>query len=90
MRYSNLPYKPRTMVDEIELKENIIFVRVYDGEVSGMYGGWVMKAADIKGLTSEQIQDKFVLLVIPKYIVDINLEQETHLRTGIVNLLEGL
>lgn len=89
MGYSNPPYKPRTMVDEIELKENITFVRVYDGEVSGMYGDWVMKAEDIKGLTSEQIQDKFALPVIPKYIVDVNLEQETHLKTGIVNPLEG-
>lgn len=31
-------------------------MRVYDGNISGLRGGWVMCAEDIKGLTPEQIQ----------------------------------
>ncbi len=51
------PYKPGTIVKEIELTENTTFVRVYDNmpDGSGMYGGWVMKAEDIEGLTPLEI-----------------------------------
>lgn len=41
--------------DKIELTKDSIFVRVYEGEASGMYGGWVMKAEDIAKLTPKQI-----------------------------------
>jgi hypothetical protein len=89
MNYDNPPYKPGTTVNEIELTEKTTYVRVYDGDTSGMYGGWVMKAEDIKGLTPEQIQDKFALPSTPKYVCDVNLDAGTHLRTGVVNPLEG-
>ena len=89
MGYDNPPYKPGTMVEEIKLTKDTTFVRVYDGKVSGMYGGWVMKAEDIAGLTPKQIQDKFALPSIPKYIVDVKLTEGTTLRTGLVNPLEG-
>lgn len=89
MNYDNPPYKPGTIVNEIELSEKTTFVRVYDGETSGMYGGWVMKAEDIEGLTPAQIQDKFALPSTPKYVADVNLDAGTHLRTGVVNPLEG-
>ena len=57
------PYKLRTLVKEIELTENTTFVRVYDNmpDGSGMYGSWVMKADDIKGLTPLEIKNKFAL-----------------------------
>ena len=51
MKYDKPPYKPRTVVQEIELIEDTTFVRIYDGIVSGQYGGWLMKADDIEGLT---------------------------------------
>ncbi|EHI97937.1 cell wall binding repeat-containing protein [Clostridium sp. DL-VIII] len=89
MNYDNPPYKPGTTVNEIELTEKTTFVRVYDGDTSGMYGGWVMKAEDIEGLTPAQIQDKFALPSTPKYVADVNLEAGTHLRTGVVNPLDG-
>jgi hypothetical protein len=89
MNYDNPPYKPGTIVNEIELSEKTTFVRVYDGETSGMYGGWVMKAEDIEGLTPAQIQDKFALPSTTKYVADVNLDAGTHLRTGVVNPLEG-
>ena len=57
------PYKPGTLVKEIELTENTTFVRVYDNmpDGSGMYGSWGMKADDIKGLTPLEIKNKFAL-----------------------------
>jgi len=85
------PYKPGTLVKEIELIENTTFVRVYDKmpEGSGMYGSWVMKADDIKGLTPLEIQNKFALPSIPKYVCNVELEAGTHIRVGEVNPLDG-
>ena len=87
----NPPYKPGTLVKEIELTENTTFVRVYDNmpDGSGMYGSWVMKADDIKGLTPLEIQNKFALPNTPKYICDVELEAGTHIRVGEVNPLDG-
>ena len=61
--YKRLPYNHGTLVKKIELTENTTFVRVYDNmpDGSGMYGSWVMKADDIKGLTPLEIQNKFAL-----------------------------
>lgn len=89
MGYDNPPYKPGTIVEEIKLTKDTTFVRVYDGEVSGMYGGWVMKAEDIAGLTPKQIQDKFALPSLPKYMADVKLTEGITIRTGVVNPLEG-
>ena len=85
------PYKPGTVVKELELTENTKFVRVYDNEPggSGMYGGWVMKAEDIAGLTPTEIQDKFALPSTPKYVCDVELDAGTHIRVGEVNPLDG-
>ena len=83
------PYKPGTSVTEIQLTENATYVRVYDKVNSRMQGGWVMKAEDIGGLTPQEIQNKFALPNIPKYICDVNLEAGTRLRTGKVNPLFG-
>ena len=85
------PYKPGTLVKEIELTENATFVRVYDNmpDGSGMYGSWVMKAEDIEGLTPLEIQDKFALPNTPKYVCDVELDVGTHIRVGEVNPLDG-
>ena len=85
------PYKQGTIVKEIELNRNTIFIRVYDNapDGSGMYGSWLMKAEDIKGLTPSEIKDKFALPNIPKYVCDVELEAGTHIRMGEVNPLDG-
>ena len=85
------PYKPGTLVKEIELIENTTFVRVYDNmpDGSGMYGSWVMRAYDIEGLTPLEIQNKFALPNTPKYVCDVELEAGTHIRVGEVNPLDG-
>ncbi len=85
------PYKPGTLVKEIELIENTTFVRVYDNmpDGSGMYGSWVMRADDIKGLTPLEIQNKFALPNTPKYVCDVELEAGIHIRVGEVNPLDG-
>ena len=76
---------------EIELAENTTFVRAYDTmpDGSGMYGSWIMKADDMKGLRPLEIQNKFALPNTPKYVCDVELEAGTHIRVGEVNPLDG-
>lgn len=89
MDYDNPPYLPKSKVQQIELQEETKFVRVYDGENSGMYGGWVMKSSDIEGLTPEEIQDKFALPQKPIKTCDVILPKGTQMRVGFCNPLEG-
>ena len=83
--YDRPPYTPKTVVQDITLDCDTIFVRVYDGNISGLRGGWVMCAEDIKGLTPEQIQQKFALPSTPKYIGEVKLKAGSNIRTGEVN-----
>ena len=84
------PYKSGTKVNEIVLQEDTTFVRVYDNspDGSGMYGSWLMKSDDIKGLTPQQIKDKYALPNLPKYVCDVELKAGTHVRKGIANSVE--
>ena len=83
--YDRPPYTPKTVVQDITLDSDTIFVRVYDGNISGLRGGWVMCAEDIKGLTPEQIQQKFALPSTPKYIGEVKLKAGSNIRMGEVN-----
>ena len=83
--YDRPPYTPKTVVQDIILDCDTIFVRVYDGNISGLRGGWVMCAEDIKGLTPEQIQQKFALPSTPKYIGEVKLKAGSNIRMGEVN-----
>jgi len=42
-----------------------------------------MKAEDIQGLTTQQIQDKFALPSLPKYVCDAEIDAGSTLRCGI-------
>jgi hypothetical protein len=83
------PYKPETKVNEIVLQEDTNFVRVYDKKGSGKKGSWIMRYEDIKGLTPQQIKDKYALPNLPKYICDVELKAGTNLREGVANPIEG-
>ncbi|MBF2614698.1 ribonuclease YeeF family protein [Listeria welshimeri] len=87
--YNQPPYTPKTIVQEITLLEDTKLVRVYDGVESGLYGGWVMRAEDIKGLTPLQIQEKFALPQLPEFIGEVTLPKGSTIRAGEVNPLFG-
>lgn len=89
MGYTEPPYKPGTIVKEIELTETTTFVRLFDGVNSNQAGGWLMKAEDIAGLTPAQIQAKFALPHLPNQVTDVVLEAGSKIRTGVVNPLFG-
>lgn len=54
-----------------------------------MYGGWVMNADDIRGLTPAQIQDKFALPATPKYVAEVKLNAGNTIRMGEANPIFG-
>lgn len=83
--YDKPPYTPKTVVQDIKLNEDTVFVRVYDNDVSGLKGGWVMRPEDIRGLTPSQIQEKFALPATPKYIGEVKIGAGNNLRMGEVN-----
>lgn len=87
--YEEPPYLPGTMTEIIRLKEDTVFARVYDGEVSGKFGGWIMDYEAPDGLTPEEIRDLFALPAIPMYRVDVILPAGCFVRRGICNCLEG-
>lgn len=87
--YTDSPYKPNQKAQIIELTDDTKFVRTYDGKNSTMYGSWVMKYDDVKGLTPKEIADKFALPQVPKYMCDCTLPAGTQLRTGECNPLYG-
>ena len=76
-------------VREIVLEKDTKFVRVYDGDKSGMKGGWFMRAEDVAGLSPEQIQAKYALPQTPKYICDVEFPSGTQVREGIANEIAG-
>ncbi|WP_330546360.1 T7SS effector LXG polymorphic toxin [Roseburia sp. 831b] len=76
------PYKEKTVVQNITLTEDTKFVRVYDGVNSHLEGGWVMRAEDIKGLTSKEIQAKFALEHEPIFIGEVELKAGDTIRLG--------
>lgn len=80
----NNPYAEGKDVKHIELTENTTFVRVYAGESDGLgkYGTWMMRPEDVKGLTPQEIKDKFSLPSEPSNIVDVEVKAGTKLRMG--------
>ena len=83
--YDNPPYKPGTSVMVLRLTEDTVFARVYDGEVSGMYGGWIMDCHALDGLTPGMIRNLFALPAVPRYKVDVILPAGSLVRRGICN-----
>ena len=66
----NPPYAEKTRAREITLTDARKFVRVH-GE-HNQAGNWIMRIEDIKGLSAEEIKDKYALPNLPRYISDVN------------------
>ncbi|MFB5348922.1 hypothetical protein [Enterococcus faecalis] len=85
--YDQPPYTSKTVVQDLDLLADTKFVRVYDGTNSKLHGGWLMEVEAIKGLTPAQIQDKFSLPHLPKYVGEVMVPKGSSLRMGEVNPL---
>ncbi|VVH59155.1 hypothetical protein BSPCLSOX_1181, partial [uncultured Gammaproteobacteria bacterium] len=77
------PYTPGTQVTDFVSDGKIEFVRVVSGKKPR--GQWIMRQSDIKGLTPQQIADKFALENVPTGITSIKPPKGVKIRTGKVN-----
>jgi outer membrane autotransporter protein len=63
------PFPGNQGVPEILPSQPLYFVRMYaPGAGIGQIGSWVMRAAEVRGLTPEQIRDRFALPAVPTHI----------------------
>ncbi len=60
------------------------FIRVYSEGNSRKEGRWIMREKDIRGLTAQQIQNKFALPYKPTHIASVDIPKGTSIRFGIV------
>lgn len=71
---ATVPFSLNTSVTEIVLTRPQHFVRVYAPSAgSGPNGVWMMRSEYVRGLTPEQIQDRFALPELPTHIVNVDL-----------------
>lgn len=87
--YTDMPYKDGQNATILELTKDCKFVRTYDNKNSFKAGSWVMKYDDVKGLSPEEIADKFALPQVPTMMCDCTLPKGTKIRTGECNPLYG-
>lgn len=81
------PYAAGTSARDIVLDKDRVFARVHgDGNQAR---SWMMRAEDIKGLTPQQIKDKFALPDLPKYVSDVHVPAGTPIRVGEVGAQQG-
>lgn len=76
----HLPYAENSRAREIILQSPKSFVRVHGDDNKAR--SWIMRAEDVKGLTAQQIKDKFAIPELPKYISDVDVPAGTRLRVG--------
>lgn len=63
------PFPANQGVPEILPSQPLYFVRMYAPAAGiGQIGSWVMRAAEVRGLTPEQIRDRFALPAVPTHI----------------------
>lgn len=74
------PYAPGKPVKEIVTDSDEVFVRVHGG--SNQAGSWVMRPEEIRGLSPQQIKDKFALPELPTHVSDVSVPAGTKIRVG--------
>jgi uncharacterized protein with beta-barrel porin domain len=81
------PIRPAGVVRTTEPVE--YYVRLYTPGANGAVGGWVMRASTVRGLTPEQLRDRFALPFLPTNITNVLLPSGTCLLNGIAGPITG-
>ncbi len=77
------PYEAGSEAVECDVKSSIRFVRVYTDGTTSPKGKWMMRGADMKSLSPEEIQLRWALPYTPTHIVDVTPPGGTRIRLGI-------
>ncbi len=66
------PFPANQGIPEIMPSQPLYFVRMYaPGANINQVGGWVMRADQVRGLTPQQIRDRFALPAVPTMITEV-------------------
>jgi hypothetical protein len=83
----NPPYDESIRPRTINLNNPRTFVRVH-GEIN-QARSWMMRAREIEGLTPLEIQDKFALPELPRFVSEVDVPAGTSLRVSRAAPIEG-
>ena len=78
-------YKPNSKVTEFTTTQEEIFVRVHGENNKG--GQWMMHESAIRGLSPEEIKEKFSLPEVPTHKTTVVVPKGTRIRSGKINPL---
>lgn len=84
--YKKPPFKEGTKVAVFEADGKMEFVRIYKEtpKADNMVGRFMALADDVKGLTPQQLKDKFDLPELPTHIAKVSPPEGTNIAVGIV------
>jgi outer membrane autotransporter protein len=89
----NPPFELGTDVTTVKTNTPLYFVRFYNPGApvnpSGAIGSWVMRSAEVRGLTAAQIRDKFALPAMPSMMTMVQAPTGSTLYTGIAGPIAG-
>jgi len=77
-----VPFDLNTAVTEIVLTQPQHFVRLYSPAGSSPNGPWIMSSEYVRGLTPEQLKDRFALPTLPTHIVNVDLPASPDPKNG--------
>ena len=89
-RHSRAPVGEMRQIVDFTIKNDEQFVRVFSSELGNKEGAWMMKAADVAGMTPGQIKDKYALDYVPDMMVDVTVAGGSTLRAGTAATREGI
>ena len=96
--YTYPPFETTTTVTEIRTNVTEYFVRVYNpSQGSQQLGGWIMRAAYVRGLAPEELRDRFALPFVPTHLTYVvvppgemgGVPSGSLIWTGIANAVPG-
>ncbi len=90
---TTLPFEQGSNVYEVRTTQVTYYVRFYELDGSrlrgGGVGGWIMSADSVRGMTPEQVRDKFALPSTPDYFIAVRVPGGVTMRTGTAGEING-
>ena len=87
---TTLPFYDSQRAGVIRTTESVeYYVRLYRPPDTNAVGGWIMRASAVRGLTPEQLRDRFALPFLPTNITNVPVPGGTCLLSGIAGPIVG-
>ena len=81
--YTEPAYLAGTKVLKFQTEADDIFYRLHGEE--NQLGRWLLRKADVDGLTPSEMKVKYALDIKPKYICEVHVPKGTNLQTGLIS-----